>query len=173
MTISRKLLINSLLTFVGFAAVVLLGFTTIVGFRDNIRELTTRSTPLQVKMLQFQQIVERLSGDLLQTGLLENQEELQQLTMVMEQRRKQLDKLNSEIQMLKGVQLDVSAFAALEQQVATALKDKFSSLDTFKAEAANLSSALKGAENSLEGIRDIISGLRSTASRRSQWRNTG
>lgn len=168
MTISRKLLINSLLTFVGFAAVVLLGFTTITGFRDNIRELTTRSTPLQVKMLQFQQIVERLSGDLLQTGLLENQEELQQLTMVMEQRRKQLDKLNSEIQMLKGVQLDVSAFAALEQQVATALKDKFSSLDTFKAEAANLSSALKGAENSLEGIRDIISGLRSTAARRSQ-----
>lgn len=168
MTISRKLLINSLVTFAGFVAIVLLGYTTITGFQDNIRELTTRSTPLQVKMLQFQQTVERLSGDLLQTGMLENQDELQRLTTVMEQRRKQLDKLNSEIQELKGVQLDVSAFAALEQQVATALKDKFASLETFKAEAANLSGSIKGAEKSLEGIRDVISGLRSTAARRSQ-----
>jgi len=88
MTIRRKLLINSLITFAGFAAVVLLGYFTIAGFQANIRELTTRSTPLQVKMLQFQQTVERLSGDLLQTGMLEDPRELQKQTAVMEERRK-------------------------------------------------------------------------------------
>jgi methyl-accepting chemotaxis protein len=168
MTIRQKLLINSLVTFAGFAAVVLLGYFTITGFQANIQELTTRSTPLQVKMLQFQQTVERLSGDLLQTGMLENPADLQKLTIIMEERRTKLDQLSKEIQLLKGVQLDVSAFSALEKQVGTALKDKFSSLETFKAEATNLSGAIKGAEKSLEGIRDVISGLRSTAARRAQ-----
>ncbi|SJZ65032.1 HAMP domain-containing protein [Trichlorobacter thiogenes] len=166
MTIRLKLLINSLITFAGFAAVVLLGYYTIAGFQTNIRELTTRSTPLQVKMLQFQQTVERLSGDLLQTGMLEDPQELQKQTAVMEERRKRLDQLNKEIQELKGVQLDVSAFATLEQQVAAALRDKFASLEIFKAEATNLSGSIKAAEKSLEGIRDVISGLRSTAARR-------
>jgi len=166
MTIRQKLLINSIVTFIGFAAVVLLGYSTITGFQANIRELTTRSTPLQVKMLQFQQTVERLSGDLLQTGMLESPLELQQLTATMEERRQKLDRLAKEIQKLKGVQLDVSAFSTLQQQVAAAVHDKFTSLETFKAEAANLSGAIKTAENSLEGIRDVISGLRSTAARR-------
>ncbi|ACD94340.1 methyl-accepting chemotaxis protein [Trichlorobacter lovleyi] len=168
MTIRRKLLINSLITFVGFAAVVLLGYYTIAGFQGTIRELTTRSTPLQVKMLQFQQTVERLSGDLLQTGMLEDPRELQKQTAVMEERRKRLDQLSKEIQELKGVQLDVSAFATLEQQVAAALQDKFTSLEIFKAEATNLSGSIRAAEKSLEGIRDVISGLRSTAARRAQ-----
>lgn len=168
MTIRQKLLINSLITFAGFAAVVLLGYFTIDGFQTNIQELTTRSTPLQVKMLQFQQTVERLSGDLLQTGMLEDPQALQQQTAIMEGRRKRLDQLSKEIQELKGVQLDVSAFATLEQQVAAAVKDKFASLETFRSEAGNLSGAIKGAEKSLEGIRDVISGLRSTAARRSQ-----
>jgi len=168
MTIRQKLLINSLITFAGFAAVVLLGYYTIAGFQTNIRELTTRSTPLQVKMLQFQQTVERLSGDLLQTGMLDDPRELQRQTAVMEEHRKRLDQLSKEIQELKGVQLDVSAFATLEQQVGAALKDKFASLDTFKSEATNLSGAIKAAEKSLEGIRDVISGLRNTAARRAQ-----
>ena len=168
MTIRQKLLINSLITFAGFAAVVLLGYFTIAGFQTNIQELTTRSTPLQVKMLQFQQTVERLSGDLLQTGMLQDPQALQHQTATMEERRKRLDQLSKEIQHLKGVQLDVSAFATLEQQVAAALKDKFTSLDTFKSEAANLSGSIKTAEKSLEGIRDVISGLRSTAARRAQ-----
>lgn len=166
MTIRRKLLINSLITFAGFAAVVLLGYYTIAGFQGTIRELTTRSTPLQVKMLQFQQTVERLSGDLLQTGMLEDPRELQKQTAVMEERRKRLDQLSKEIQELKGVQLDVSAFATLEKQVAAALQDKFTSLEIFKAEATNLSGSIRAAESSLEGIRDVISGLRSTAARR-------
>lgn len=168
MTIRQKLLINSLVTFAGFAAVVLLGYHTISGFQTNIRELTTRSTPLQVKMLQFQQTVERLSGDLLQTSMLEDPSELQRQTALMEERRKRLDQLSKEIQELKGVHQDVSVFATLEHQVAAALKDKFTSLETFTSEVANLGGSIKTAENSLEGIRDVISGLRITAARRAQ-----
>lgn len=168
MTIRMKLTINSLLTFAGFVAVVLMGYLTISGFQKNIQELTTRSTPLQVKMLQFQQTVERLSGDLLQAGMLDDAQELKRLTAVMEERRARLQQLSNEIQALKGVQLDVSSFDALQQQVATAVQEKFASLTVFKAEAANLGSAIRGAEASLEGIKDVISGLRSTAARRAQ-----
>ncbi len=168
MTIRQKLLINSIVTFAGFAAVVLLGFFTITGFQSNIHELTTRSTPLQVKMLQFQQTVERLSSELLQTGLVDNAEDLKRLPEVMEQRRARLEQLNKEIQNLNGTPLDIKVFSELTKQVTTAVHDKFASLDTFKAEAANLSGAIKGAEKSLDGIRDVISGLRSTAARRSQ-----
>lgn len=168
MTIRMKLLINSLLTFAGFVAVVLMGYLTISGFQKNIQELTTRSTPLQVKMLQFQQTVERLSSDLLQAGMLADAQELQRLTAVMEERRAGLQQLSNEIQELKGVQLDVSSFGVLQQQVATAAQDKFASLTVFKAEAANLGSAIKGAEASLEGIKDVIAGLRLTAARRAQ-----
>lgn len=168
MTIRHKLLINSLVTFAGFIAIVLLGYFTISGFQSNIKDLTTRSTPLQVKMLQFQQTVERLSGDLLQTGMLDNAEELKRLPAVMEERRVRLEQLSKEIQELKGTPLDVSVFSALTQQVTSAVRDKFASLETFKAEAANLGGAIRGAEKSLDGIRDVISGLRSTAARRSQ-----
>lgn len=168
MTIRMKLLINSLLTFAGFVVVVLMGYLTITGFQKNIEELTTRSTPLQVKMLQFQQTVERLSSDLLQAGMLDDAQELQRLTALMEERRNRLQQLSQEIQELKGVQLDVSSFAVLQQQVATAVQDKFASLAVFKAEAANLGSAIRGAETSLDGIKDVIAGLRSTAARRAQ-----
>lgn len=168
LTIRTKLLINSLITFAGFAAIVLLGYLTIASIQHNIRELTTRSTPLQVKMLQFQQIVERLSGDLLQTGMSEDPQEMQRLMRSMEQRRSQLEQLGGEIRQLKELPLDLTAFGALQGQVAAAVKDKFVSIETFKAEAANLSGAVRGAEASLEGIRDVISGLRMTAARRSQ-----
>ncbi|MGE3259963.1 MAG: methyl-accepting chemotaxis protein [Geobacter sp.] len=168
MTIRTKLLINSLITFAGFAAIVLLGYLTISGFQQNIQELTTRSTPLQVKMLQFQQTVERLSGDLLQTGMSEDPQELQRLLETMEQRRARLDQISTEIRQLKDMPFDLSAFASLQGQVATAVNDKFASIETFKTEAANLSGAIKRAEQSLDGIRDVINGLRLTAARRSQ-----
>jgi len=168
LSIRTKLLINSLITFAGFAAIVLLGYFTITSIQHNIRELTTRSTPLQVKMLQFQQIVERLSGDLLQTGLSEDPAEMQRLMVTMEQRRAALDQLGNEIREIKELPLDLSAFGTLQQQVTLAVRDKFTSIETFKAEAANLSGAIRGAEASLEGIRDVISGLRLTAARRSQ-----
>lgn len=168
LTIRAKLLINSLLTFAGFVAIVLLGYFTVNGIQDNIKELTTRSTPLQVKMLQFQQVVERLSGDLLQTGMSEEPAEMQRLMTTMEERRKSLELLSAEIRQLKDISLDLSVFGTLQKQVATAVRDKFASIETFKSEAANLSGAIKGAEKSLEGIREVISGLRSTAARRSQ-----
>lgn len=168
LTIRTKLLINSLITFAGFAAIVLLGYLTISGFQKNIQELTTRSTPLQVKMLQFQQTVERLSGDLLQTGMSEDPQELQRLLETMEQRRARLNQISSEIRQLKDLPLDLSAFTSLQGQVATAVNDKFTSIETFKTEVANLSGAITGAERSLDGIRDVISGLRITANRRSQ-----
>jgi len=79
MTIRTKLLGNSIVTFIGFSIIVVLSFYTISGFRNNINELITKSTPLQVKMLQFQQTVEQLSSDLLQTGMLDNSEELKRL----------------------------------------------------------------------------------------------
>jgi methyl-accepting chemotaxis protein len=168
LSIRTKLLINSLITFAGFAAVVLLGYFTITSIQHNIRELTTRSTPLQVKMLQFQQIVERLSGDLLQTGMSEDPQEMQRLVSSMEQRRSRLEQLGGEIRQLKEQPLDLSAFGRLQEQVARAVTDKFTSIETFKNEAANLSGAIRAAEGSLEGIREVISGLRLTAARRSQ-----
>ncbi len=168
MTIRAKLLGNSILTFIGFSIIVVLGYVTISGFRGNINELITRSTPLQVKMLQFQQTVEQLSSDLLQTGMLDNSEELRRLPAIMEERRKKLENLAREIQELKGVPLDVSVFGTLSRQVTTAVKEKFASIETFKAEASSLTGAITSAEKSLEGIRDVISGLRATAARRSQ-----
>jgi methyl-accepting chemotaxis protein len=100
--------------------------------------------------------------------MLEEPSELQRQTALMEERRKRLDQLSKEIQELKGVHQDVSVFATLEHQVAAALKDKFTSLETFTSEVANLGGSIKTAENSLEGIRDVISGLRITAARRAQ-----
>lgn len=168
MTIRAKLLGNSIITFIGFSIIVVLGYFTISGFRSNINELITRSTPLQVKMLQFQQTVEQLSSDLLQTGMLDNSEELKRLPGIMDERRRKLEGLAREIQDLKGVPLDVSVFATLSRQVTTTVKEKFASIETFKAEASNLNGSIIAAERSLEGIRDVISGLRATAARRSK-----
>ena len=69
MTIKSKLYISSFISIIGIIGISAFSLVTIMMVKDKITVLTSQSTPLQVKTVQLQQTVEKLSADLLQLGL--------------------------------------------------------------------------------------------------------
>ena len=69
MKIKTRLYISSSISILGIIGIALFSLMTILMVKEKITLLTSQSTPLQVKTVQFQQAVEKLSADLLQLGL--------------------------------------------------------------------------------------------------------
>ncbi|MDD5104488.1 MAG: HAMP domain-containing methyl-accepting chemotaxis protein [Desulfuromonadaceae bacterium] len=139
---------------------------TILMVKGKITLLTSQSTPLQVKTVQFQQAVEKLSAGLLQLGLAHDPQEVKQISDSISLSRENLERINTEINSIKKTLLDIGEFSKLHDQVLKATDDKFKSISVFKEEASNVNGAMVRVDNSLAALKDIISGLVISASRR-------
>lgn len=166
MTIKSKLYISSLISIIGIIGISVLSLVTIAMVKDKITLLTSQSTPLQVKTLQFQQTVEKLSADLLQLGLSNDQQEVSRISASITRNRDNLETIHKEINGLKKMPLETDVFSELHDQVLKATDEKFRSMALFHQETAKVNSAMSRVDKSLIGLKDIISGLLSTASRR-------
>jgi methyl-accepting chemotaxis protein len=166
MTIKSKLYISSFISIVGIIGISVFSLITIMMVKDKITVLTSQSTPLQVKTIQFQQAVEKLSADLLQLGLSNDPQDVKQISASITRNRENLGKIHSEINTLKKMPLETDVFSELHDQVLKATDEKFKSIAVFREEAAKVNSAMSRVDKSLIGLKDIISGLISTASRR-------
>jgi hypothetical protein len=139
---------------------------TIIMVKEKITLLTSQSTPLQVKTVQMQQAVDKLSSDLLQLGLVHDPQEVQQISKSISRSRENLERINSEISRLKNTSLDIGIFTQLHDQVLKATDEKFKSIAVFKEEASKVNGAMIRVDKSLVGLKEIISGLVISASRR-------
>lgn len=128
--------------------------------------LTSQSTPLQIKTVQYQQAVEKLSADLLQLGLAHDPKDVQQISTSISRSRENLEHINSEIGNLKKTTMDTVIFSDLHGQVLKATDEKFKSMAVFKEEASKVNGAMARVDKSLTGLKEIISGLVISASRR-------
>jgi methyl-accepting chemotaxis protein len=63
--------------------------------------------------------------------------------------------------------MDTAIFEELHNQVLRAVDDKFRSTNVFRTEAGQVNNAMKRVDASLLGLKEIVSGLMSTAARRS------
>jgi len=168
MKIKTKLIISSCVCSAGIIAIACFSLFTIMMIKDKITVMTTQSTPLQVKTVQLQQLVEKLSADLLQLGLSRDQQEVAQVSAAIDKQREGLEKIHQEINELKDMPLDMQVFSDLHDQVMRAVGEKFKAMAVFRQEAGLVNGATARVDKSLEGLKEIIASIQGTASRRSR-----
>ncbi len=168
MTIRTKLIVSSFISIAGIIGIAAFSLVTIIMVKDKITVLTSQSTPLQVKTVQFQQSVEKLSADLLQLGLANDPQEVKQISESITQSRDNLEKINSEINSLKKNPMETGVFSELHEQVLKATDEKFKSMAIFREEAAKVNGAMLRVDKSLVSLKDLIAGLVTSASRRAK-----
>jgi methyl-accepting chemotaxis protein len=166
MKIKTRLYISSTISIAGIVGITVFSLLTIMMVKEKITLLTSQSTPLQVKTVQFQQAVEKLSADLLQLGLANDPQDVKQISASIFKSRESLERINKEINGLKSTTIDISIFNQLHSQVLNATEEKFKSMAVYKEETSKVNGAMNRVDNSLVGLKEIISGLVISASRR-------
>jgi methyl-accepting chemotaxis protein len=166
MKIKTRLYMSSTISILGIIAIAAFSLMTILMVKEKITLLTSQSTPLQVKTVQFQQAVEKLSADLLQLGFAHDPQEVQQISTSISHSRGNLERINSEISSLNKTSTDIGIFSELHDQVLKATDEKFKSMAVFKEEASKVNGSMVRVDKSLAGLKEIISGLVISASRR-------
>jgi methyl-accepting chemotaxis protein len=166
MKIKTRLYLNTTICSAGIIGIALFSLVTIQMIRDKITVLTSRSTPLQVKTVQMQQTVEKLSADLLQIGLASDPQEVRAISATIDAERTALEKLHADVSAIKHMPLETAVFSELHTQIVNAADEKFRSMAVFREEASRVNGAMARVDKALIGLREIIAGLVSTASRR-------
>lgn len=166
MRISTRLYITSSISILGIIGIAVFSLMTILMVKEKITLLTSQSTPLQVKTVQFQQAVEKMSADLLQLGLAHDPQEVKLISTSISRSRENLERINGEISTLKNSSMDIGIFSELHGQVLRATDEKFKSMAVFKEEASKVNGSMARVDKSLGELKEIISGLVISASRR-------
>jgi hypothetical protein len=166
MKIKTRLYLSSSISVLGIIGIAVFSLITILMVKEKITQLTSQSTPLQVKTVQFQQAVEKLSADLLQLGLAHDPQDVKQISTSITRSRENLERINGEIGSLNKASMDIGVFSELHNQVLKATDEKFRSMAVFREEAAKVNGAMARVDSSLAGLKEIISGLVISASRR-------
>ncbi len=165
MTIKTKLFTNSVITACGILLIVAIGVYVVLKMKSSIEVLTNRSTPLQVKTLELQQTIEKLSADLLSIGISDNSEEVTRLSQAIDNDLKLIEKINADIQKLdtKTRGTNTAQLKDIYKAIVQAVEQRLKDVATFKSEAASVSVALKNVEGTTTGIRTNITALNSDA----------
>ena len=166
MKIKTRLYLTSTISILGIIGIAAFSLVTIMMVKEKITLLTSQSTPVQVKTVQFQQAVEKLSADLLQLGLVHDPQEVQQISASISRSKENLERINSELSSLKKTSTEIVIFSELHEQVLKATDEKFKSMAVFKAEASKVNGAMSRVDNSLVSLKEIIGNLVLAASRR-------
>lgn len=166
MKISTRLYMSSIISITSIIGIAVFSLVTILMVKEKITLLTSESAPLQVKTVQFQQAVEKLSADLLQLGLTHDPQDVKQISVSISRSRENLERINSEIAGIKKASMDIGVFSGLHDQLLKATDEKFRSMAVFKEEASKVNGAMLRVDTSLAGLKEIISGLAISASRR-------
>jgi methyl-accepting chemotaxis protein len=166
MKINTRLYISSSISILGIIGIAVFSLVTILMVKEKITLLTSQSAPLQVKTVQFQQAVEKLSADLLQLGFAHDPQDVKQISTSISRSRENLERINSEISSLNNTSMDIGIFAELHSQVLTATDEKFKSMAVFKEEASKVNGAMARVDKSLVSLKEIIGNLVLAASRR-------
>jgi len=163
MKIRTKLITSSAIMIAGLAAIALLAVHALTTIRTSINSLTSRSTPLQIKTTELQKIVEGLSGNLLQLGVSSEKEEVKRLSDRIEENRKQLDAVISDIGKLdaaRAKQGDVSGtFKSLHDTVQNAVELRLKNVALFREDTTSVDTALSQVEQSLGAVRREMTAL--------------
>jgi methyl-accepting chemotaxis protein len=166
MSIKLKLIISSLVTILGIVAVAAVGLLSLERTRDNINQLTSQSTPLQVKTLEFQQLTEQLVADFLKISLAGGEAEVKRIGAAINDRLKAMDALKGAITALNPEsKLDTSMFHEAAATTLAVTERRLKDQALFLSEAGAVNQALKEIEASIAGANRELAGLSTQAAR--------
>ncbi|BCS55933.1 methyl-accepting chemotaxis protein [Geobacter sp. SVR] len=166
MKIKTRLYLSTFISIAGIIGIAAFSLVTILMVKDKITVLTSQSTPLQVKTVQFQQAVEKLSADLLQLGLSNDLQDVKQISAAITRERENLDRINAELNSLRKNPMETAIFSDLHAQVLKATDEKFKSMAVFKEEASKVNGAMARVDKSLVSLKEIVGTLVLATSRR-------
>ncbi|MBI4595503.1 MAG: HAMP domain-containing protein [Candidatus Tectomicrobia bacterium] len=156
MTVKKRLLGSIFITIAGLLIMAAISVYVIFNIRSEINILTGQSTPLQVKTLELQQAVDRLSADLMRLGLSSDWEEIKRLSGIIEGHIKSMEDINKDMQRLgmKSFGADTAVFENVQKTVTQSVLRKLEDLSLFEAETSVLNTTLKEVERTTSEIRD-------------------
>lgn len=161
MTIRNKLILNVALTTAGIALILAVSIFAILKIRSSVLLLTGKSTPLQIKTLELQQIIEKISADLMRLGLSTKENEAKEVSQTIENELRALHKVNREIQALntQTSKADVAVFNAVYKTVSQTVKEKIRNIGLFMAETKNVNVSFGKVEAALSSVKGNIARL--------------
>ena len=170
MKIRTKLIASSAVMIAGLAAISFLAIYALGAIRTSVNSLTSHSTPLQIKTTELQKIVEGLSGNLLQLGVSSGSNEVKHLSDQINENRKKLDAVISDIGRLdssRSNQREVSAtFTTLHGTVQNAVETRLKNIALFREDTASVDSSLTQVEQALVTVRREMATLNNAGSAR-------
>ncbi|MBI5444256.1 MAG: methyl-accepting chemotaxis protein [Deltaproteobacteria bacterium] len=168
MTIRKRLLGGVLITSASVACIVLVGVGAIVKIKNSICQLTERSTPAQVKTLELQQVVEKISLDFMRLGVATTAEESKAISDAVSGRIHALQGLLGELERLGvGVEgIDPSAFGGLHRRVVAAVDQRRKGAEVFRTEIEAVSASLAKVNEVASGVEGRISSIKGEASKK-------
>jgi methyl-accepting chemotaxis protein len=162
MTIKSRLLASSALMIGGLGLVGALGIYATTTIKSSIDQLTSSSTPLQIKTTELQKNIESLSGALLRLAVSNDAADVKQLTAEIDGSKRAVDHGTSEIKALSSsgaAGIDPGAFDNLEKVISHAVEERLASAALFKRDAANVDSCLQRVEKAMGSIRGEMNAL--------------
>src|SRR3954451_10180994 len=102
MTVRSKLILNAAVMAAGILAVAALSMFAVFKVKGSISVLTEKSAPLQLKMLDLQQQVGKVSVDFFKLGLAADPKEVAAVSTSITNRIRGMEALNAEIRQGSG-----------------------------------------------------------------------
>ncbi len=166
MSIKLKLVISSLVTILGIVAIAAVALLSLERTRDNINQLTSHSTPLQVKTLEFQQLTEQLVADFLKIGLADKEAEVKRIGASIDERLKSMDSLRAAIAVLNPEsKLDTAMYRDAARTAQDVAAQRLKDLGAFVGEAEAVNQSLKNIETTIATGNVELAGLSAQAAR--------
>jgi len=165
MTIKQKL--QALIWVVACALIVVVGmnYYSTMNIKASVMTMTSQSTPAQVKTLELQQNVEKISAEFMRMSVAGEEHEVQEAFTSIENSLKKVGSLAHELEAIgvTGAAPDMNEFSSLNDRVRKAVSQKIADTASLRTEAANMAADLKELETVIAEVAKEASMVNSRA----------
>ncbi|MDE0854859.1 MAG: HAMP domain-containing protein, partial [Nevskia sp.] len=162
MKIKTKLFASTGLLLSGVAIIAVASAIALQGIEASVHKLTDESAPLQLKTLELQQTIEKLSANFFKLGLSGDRRQAEELSTTIDGQIAAIGSLKDQIESLQkgGVEAaDTAGFREIHSAVKQAVQQRLQDTQVFSAEAANVDQVLKSIAGSIDAIKGGLDGL--------------
>ena len=145
MNIKRKLQVLIGVVACAFIVVVGMNYYSTMSIKASVGALTSQSTPAQVKTIELQQNVEKISAEFMRMSVATEEKEVREISGSIENSLRKVGELAQELENLgvKGAASNMSEFSSLKGRVSKAVSQKISDTSSLINETGDMTANLK------------------------------
>jgi methyl-accepting chemotaxis protein len=157
MTIAQRLIALVAFSSAGLLCVAGVSYVAVTSVQSELKGLTLRAAPLQMKTYELQERTERLVGSLLKLTLTRGREEASTLTTAIQAQATDIERLRGEIRAIDANRrVDFSEFEAAQREIATAVGRRVADEAAYREETEKVRAALERAEKAVAATRTSV-----------------